>query len=549
VDLRADTNRNGTIDFNDPSEDNDEGNWNASHGAVFLANIDDDQLACPKTGTDAELAACNDAADTVVNGTDDLADLARIKTAPIASANSTGSITVSSAASKYVRLFKKSGASFAEYKSGTVISAAELQTGLELAIEGLTIVRDSAVWNGEVDLTFTVGGLGSDTVRLRLSPVMFRHHLDPASTYYVTKFNSNASIAFRNDLADAAAKAGAQVRDIYASDQWTQDFFETAYMAMPAVGGGGKKVIHVNFRSANYTSGKLRTAGKVVFTDLRGKDVAGAVVYDPAHSDGMDTLNSFGNLETIPPYTANNQSWPVGRVLRGSHSSFYPDKAFDKMITSQGVQGIVYVDTSWLLVGHVDETMSFIKAPGPRGWVMLVNDAPLAKKMLEQQKTAGNGSAAVFVGKYWSNNSSAQTTVSGILNDTDVMNESAWAAVKVADQVSIMKKETGLTDAEIVPVAFLHEKASGYSLAYQPGMVNGIYLGDKVFAAPKPHGPVINGSDIFQAQLTQALAKYSVGVSWIEDWDLYHRLSGEVHCGSNTTRTVPANVSWWESGK
>src|SRR6202000_2170580 len=46
VDLRADTNRNGTLDFDDPTEDANEDTWDATHGAVFLANIDDDQKAC-----------------------------------------------------------------------------------------------------------------------------------------------------------------------------------------------------------------------------------------------------------------------------------------------------------------------------------------------------------------------------------------------------------------------------------------------------------------------------------------------------------------------
>lgn len=97
--------------------------------------------------------------------------------------------------------------------------------------------------------------------------------------------------------------------DLY--DQWTQDFFETAYMSMPAP-NGEQKVIHVNIRSANYddyTPG-LRTAGKVVFTKLRGPDVAGVVQYDENHSDEMDSLNSFGNLETIPPYEYNSMNYP-----------------------------------------------------------------------------------------------------------------------------------------------------------------------------------------------------------------------------------------------
>ncbi|MBM4374696.1 MAG: protein-arginine deiminase [Deltaproteobacteria bacterium] len=553
VDLRADTNRDGVIDFATSDDDLGEDAWSADHGAVFLANLDDDALACPTSGTDAELAACHDAADDVVNGPDDLADLARLATRPwpAVPAGATGTIKLSAPGASYVRLFKKGPSGFSAFAPGAKLSSAELSAGVELALEGRDIVRDAAAWNGRVTATLEVTGAGADSgtdsVELRIAPALFRHHLDPASTYYVTKINSNSSLAFRNDLAEAAKVAQVPVRELALNDQWTQDFFETAYTAMPAVGGGGKHVLHLNFRSANYSNGKARAAGRVVFTDLRGKNVGGVHVYDPKHPDSMDTLNSFGNLETIPPYSFGGTSWPLGRVIRGSTGTFYADKAFDAMVNAQGAQDVFYVDTSWLLVAHVDETLSFIKAPSPRGWVMLVSDPAAAKKLFEQQKAAGNGGATVFSGLYWADNSLAQTTVNGVLSDTDVLNESAWAATELAEQLDLVKAETGLLDTELVSVPFLFQQASGYSVAYQPGTVNGISLSDTVFAAPKPNGPVVNGVDVFEAQLKQALSPYGVSAFFVRDWYLYHILDGEVHCGSNTTRAVPATTNWWES--
>ncbi len=59
---------------------------------------------------------------------------------------------------------------------------------------------------------------------------------------------------------------------------------------------------------------------------------------------------------------------------------------------------------------------------------------------------------------------------------------------------------------------------------------------------------MIDGKDIFKTQLEDALAPYGITVHWVEDWDLYHRLSGEVHCGTNAARTIPAE-KWWESGR
>jgi len=310
----------------------------------------------------------------------------------------------------------------------------------------------------------------------------------------------------------------------------------------------GQHAMHINFRSANHTGGALRTAGRVVFTDLRGEDVAGAVHYDTNHNNSMDTLNSFGNFETIPPFSKGGQSWPLGRVLRGSHPQFYPDQAFDKMVNSQGVQDSVYIDTSWLLVGHVDETVSFIKANNNLGWVMLANDAAMAKSMLEDAQDDGFGNTSMFVGKYWDQNTSAQISINAVLADDDIMTESAKAVAYVDSQVDVIKQATGITDADIVPIPFLHWETSGWSVAFQPGTVNGIYMADDVFAAPDPHGPTIGGVDIFKDQMSDSLGNYGVAVEWIENWDLYHRLLGEVHCGSNATRKIPSNTFWWESG-
>ncbi len=561
IDIRADNNRNGTIDLSDPTEDTNENNWTATNGAIFLANIDDDELACPTSNqTDAQLAACNDAADSVTNGPLDLEDLARLKTVPwpMAPSDASATITLSTnggSPTTFVRLFKKSGNTFSNFNpSSGVISAAELQAGVELAIEAKDIVRSPSTWDGYVTITLNVdaGSVngqplqdGADSVEMRVAPVLFRHHLDETTRAYVTYINSNASLAFRNDLQDAVTAAGvpSATTQFSVSDQWTQDFFETAYMSMPAT-NGAQKVIHVNFRSANYTGGSLRSAGRVVFNVLRGVDVAGAVAYDPAHPNGMDTLNSFGNLETIPPYTYNNVAWPNGRVVRGSTPSFYPDAVFNAMVDAQDEQNMLLVDTEWLLVAHIDETISFIKASSPKGWVMLAGDPTLAVSFFQQLQQAGYGNTDMFVGKDWSGGVSAQISVTETLNDTDVMNESAWAATQIDGQLTTIKNATGLTDAEIVTIPFLFQQASGYSVAFQPGTVNGIYLSDTVFGAPDPHGPTINGVDIFQDDMEDVLAPYGVSVSWIEDWDLYHRLDGEVHCGTNVTRAIPSNP-WW----
>jgi protein-arginine deiminase len=186
--------------------------------------------------------------------------------------------------------------------------------GVELAIEATDIVRDASQWDGYVDLTLLVDGgtgasgaigMASDTVRMRVAPVLFRHHLDPAEQVFASTMNvlglAASSAADLQASMNAGRRAGLHAHDLRVNDQWTQDYFETAYMAMPGP-DGEPHAIDVNFRSANHTGGQLRSAGRVVY-GLRGPDVGAAVQFDSSHANYMDTLNSFGNFETIPPFS------------------------------------------------------------------------------------------------------------------------------------------------------------------------------------------------------------------------------------------------------
>src|SRR5687767_3337210 len=110
VDLRADVNRDGVVDTLDPAEDLNEETWDAAHGAVFLANIDDDSMRCPRTATsDNALASCHDAADQVVNGPDDLLDMASLKIAAWVNAPATAGGRLAVTPAGHTRLFRKNG--------------------------------------------------------------------------------------------------------------------------------------------------------------------------------------------------------------------------------------------------------------------------------------------------------------------------------------------------------------------------------------------------------------------------------------------------------
>ncbi len=578
ADLRADNNRNGTVDLDDPTEDEAEETWDAKHGAIFLANIDDDGAVCAtatKGFSDEDLPKCNDAMNDVTDGDQDLLDLAPLKIAPWAEVpeGARGTLEIDAKGAPFVRLFKKTADGFVAIDPATeVLTPAELAAGVELALEGKDVVRNSDVWNGFVDITLRVAFDGvaggrpafdvSDKVRLRVAPVLLQHHLSTAEKVFTTNVPDSGANAFRSDVTKAVGiaktKNGMEALSVPESDPWTQDFFETGYMSMPGA-DGGQHVMRVAIRSSNIyeprnTKYPLRAAGRIVWSKLRGPDLAGIQQYDPSSKQDMDSLNSYGNTETIPPFENAGKKWPHGRIIRGSTSSFYPDKSLAKLFESQGVQDPVYVDTSWLLVGHVDETLSFVTAPKPaeRSFLVLANDARLAKKMLEDAKTAGHGAEKMFVGKYWLDDTGAETaaeqTIDEVLADTDVMAASAEAAAEVDAQLEIIATETGLTKAEILPIPFIHYKIYGGSVAYQPGMVNALVLDAKHLAAAEPHGPMIDGKDPFKTAVETTLTAQGIEVEWVEDWDAYHRNLGEVHCGSNVFREIPV-AKWWEAAR
>jgi protein-arginine deiminase len=578
IDLRADTNRDGKVDPDDPTEDAGEEQWGPTQGAIFFPNIDDDEEKCPrgpavfgdKNGySDFTLMSCFDGNNEFIDGAEDVKDMAYVMVVPWPEApdDASGTITIMDPAPQYVRVFRNGPSGWQVANFPLLLTAPELRAGTELYVEGKDVIRDPAAWGGYVNMIFNVQAgtspdgeaypSGEDLLQLRQAPLLLMHHLQKAEQIYVTASGGAGSAAFRQDLGAAATASGVAegMSEHQVGDQWTQDWMELAYLTKPAEGGQQHRIVaymrSVNIQgAAKNTDNPFRTAGREVYAAFHGQDVAGFTPsYDLNSGHGsMDSLNSYGNTETLPPYEHNGESYPMGRVYRGSIPDFFPDPAMQKMLDAQQYQPTLNVDTSWLLVGHVDETISFVKMSNARGWGIVINDVALAKSMLEGFSNQGHGTTTMFEGKFWNGASDpAEVSIDGVLADPEVMAESAASAVEVDAQYDILKQEVGLTDADLIPVPFLHEPVSGFSVAYQPGTVNGIYLSDTDFGVPTPHGPTIDGKDPFEEQLTQEFGKHGITVHFIEDWDLYHRLLGEVHCGSNTKRALPENASWWQT--
>ena len=542
-DLAVDNDRNGVVEPESTSEQQLEDEWNEVHGAVFLANVDDD-----------DEDGLGDHEDDVLNGPLDLADLAPIRLSGFADvpAGATGTISVDAASVDRVRLFKRSGDSYELVDAARVdISANELTTGVDFAIEARTFAAslEEGAWTGETDVELRVTAAGTeltrDRVRLRVAPLIFMHNAMDTERIWVSGFDA----PFVQGVKSAAASADIPVEVLrynapgYADhefDPWTQDHFEIGYASMP--GPDGPHVMLVAFRTPRV----VRTSADVVFVELRGPDVGAVHVHATPYDDETRSLDSTGNWDTVPPHTAHGTSYPLGRVIVGSVPERHPDVVAEAFMEAQRVQPILRVDTSWLSVGHIDELLMFVKASTPRGWRMLFARPALAVALLEQVQSEGNGQATLHDGKWWWWGP-ASRTVDQVLADPDLMatNQEDQAILDgIAEQ---LRDELELTDDDITYMPFLEYAFANGSVAYQPATVNLLAFGDQLLL-PQVFGPLVNGEDVFVRDLNERLGAVGLHTHYVDDWDTYHRNNGEVHCATNVLR-VPDDTFWWETGR
>ncbi|WP_405999183.1 protein-arginine deiminase domain-containing protein [Streptomyces sp. NBC_00829] len=602
ADLRADVNRDGRVDVTGATDNAGEDGWSPTRGAVFLPNIDDDTKRCAATGAggkplpDARLAACNDASDTVVNGTSDAADLARVRSVPMADlpAASTGTLKVTAGA-RNTRVFVKRSTGWTWATDRTRLTAAELRSGVELGVEATDVIRDDAAWGGRavIRLTVTTGKRStSDEITLRVAPLLTQHHLQQAQQLMVTRLPGKDDYArqqqaFVNGLAAEVRSAGIDkplLTFTKYQDIWAQDFVEPGYVSMPAP-GGRRQAMRVLLRSAQ----PYREAGRELFEKLRGNGV-GVVQVSGVRDSEEETLNSTGNLETIPPYSHGGRSFPAGRIIMGERkdNGSKPARAMRTLLKSQGFQDPLLLDTSWLDVGHVDEFVQFLPADTPRGWKIGLADPGAGLRLLREAQTAGHGGTRMFSVPGRKGLPAPKETIAQALASKWLVADNTMAAQRIRANLELLKRETGVTDAEIVRVPALYTRGSEdergdrmprltrmgagrapdavrefgqqkqiernrngadaareavRTSAYVPGAVNGILLGKDRYLAPRQWGPVIGGKDIFTTAVTAAYTGAGMKVSYLDDWHTYHLGMGEVHCGTNTLRDISA--AWW----
>ncbi|KAL7942614.1 hypothetical protein V8C42DRAFT_354738 [Trichoderma barbatum] len=599
AEIRADSNRDGSVDIQGNSDLDHKLEWSNSAGAIFLANIGDTNRRCSKLAlqhppSQEELAACNDASDDDQRSPQYLAPL---RTLPIAdiSDDSWGTVGVhTEIARRNVRIFRRDRNGWTIITNDDRIPGSEVRKGLELGIDARDTRRPSG-WDGKAEVRFDVydgKASASDIVRLRVAPVITFHHLLPVSQVIVTNGNKSETpfqeqfVSDLRHILDRPELKKPLFTFDHSDDIWAQDILEPAYTSMP--GPEGPIILEIMIRSPQGS----RVAGRQVFEYLRN-GTRGAVYTTGGIRDEID---STGNVETIPPYSYEGKTYPVGRVIQGSHGEALPH--LFEYFKAQEVQCPIILDVDWLAVGHVDEIIQFIPSKdSPYGWALYVADPIGGLNILEKAKKDGYGHVSAFSRPSGTLNSQVDSvmgdlagtltekflgsnygklrsysrsqipirnvpdvSIDGLLTD-QLIEENKEFAERISKVQKILESETGIPKEHIhqVPLIFetgfclppdegvLPERncSSNHAVALYPGVLNGVVLSDSQYLSPNPWGPIIDGVDIMAQATDNVYGKSGLDVIYIDDWYSHHEGGGEVHCGTNTIR-IPGH-GWWES--
>ena len=495
---------------------------------------------------DRQLAVCNDAADTMVNGAADEQDLTRLRVGAWPDAPSDATATL--ATTGKVRLFVKR----AGWQVASTLGPADLRHGVQLGLEGTDVVRDRAIWDGAATVTLRVtagGRTTSSVVRLREAPVLTQLNTQKLERVLTSEVSDDSGRKWRDEAAAVLPEGVPLSRLDTGGDDWVQDLFEPAYQVMPGPDGKphGLRVLVPTVNDLH------RQAARVAYTRLRGPGVA--VVHVPGVPvegiDDMNTYDSMGNLETMPPTPGH----PQGTIVVGNT----PSREILTFFRSQGAQDVVTVDTGWLTIGHVDEFIQFV--PGAGGWKAIVAD-PRAGLGLLAKAPGGQKLHGGLPTLEWPYDERIdQRTVAEFRADEQFVDTNRIAAARIAANVA----ELGLTPDRIVRVPVLFtarsldwaiEKSAADQLPAGPGrdkamaalnamrqgvaetpnVINGLVVNDGRYVAPKPYGPLVNGRDLFADATTAALGRIGQRVTFVDDLISAHVSEGEIHCSTNTFR-------------
>jgi protein-arginine deiminase len=252
---------------------------------------------------------------------------------------------------------------------------------------------------------------------------------------------------------------------------------------------------------------------------------------------GTRWIDWYGNLEVSPPVKSRDgREYPLGRVLTGRQLelSLHPDVL--AFLEAQRVQTPpLVVDTSWLGIGHVDEVVSFIPAKTRPGFRILFPSISLATAILEDSIAQGYSQQMAFAGH------KGESTTEALLETVALSAENLQIQSVLDGTKRQLCEGLGVDESDFVELPALFDKG----VAVIPNSINSLILNGHA-VVPDPLGPQVNGEDAFARAIRTALSRNGIQVHFVDVWDTFHWLGGEIHCGTNAVRRI-ANPFWWKA--
>ncbi|MGB8951730.1 MAG: protein-arginine deiminase family protein [Candidatus Aminicenantales bacterium] len=374
--------------------------------------------------------------------------------------------------------------------------------------------------------------LQEERVTCTVAPFLISCCLDPVDSVHVVK--TDLTEQFVADLAPLVQAAGAELKVFEDAalpkyDIWIQDAMEIGLAT------DGQRLIHIVLQG-----NRGKKLDGLLAKKLLGKDF-GTIQKGKYRGDWAQWIDWFGNLEVSPAVKVKSRKFPQGRIYAGTQGERAMHPEVIEFLEAQGAQvPVLWLDTSWLIIGHVDETVSWVSSRVGRPYRMLIPSARLAVEILKKTEELAPGSLlnrgtmheGDAPGEY-------ERPLAEALNDKDLMAAQEFVQKKIDGVRRTLQEGLGVADEDIIEIPVLFsspgEKYAGRYSTETTNMVNSLLVGN-TFIVPDPHGPLLNGKDVLLQAVKDRLEPLGCRVLAVNNFYPYHRFLGEVHCGTNATR-------------
>jgi protein-arginine deiminase len=410
---------------------------------------------------------------------------------------------------------------------------------LELAIETCEFAGPGR--SREIEISFRFETTSGNLILKRdascsVAPFLLSCGLDPVEAVHVVRTKS--SERFVSDLKPLVEAAGARLlafenAAVPDHDVWIQDATEIGFVT------DGEKTMSIALHG-----NRGRELDALFAKSFLGRDAA---VVHPGRFRGRSAewIDWFGNLEVSPPLEGRDRDYPRGRIYAGTQGAraMHPDVI--GFLEGQGAQApVLWLDTSWLVIGHVDEVVSWVPSDTGNSFRMLVPSPRLALDILRKAEKDAPGCLLNRGTKRPDSQKDefCDAPVAEVLADRALIADQDLVQKKIDDVRRALQAELGVSDADIIEIPVLFNswpgRYAGRFGALTTNMVNSLLVG-KTFIVPDPHGPLVGGTDVLLQAVKDRLEPLGCRVAAIDNFYPYHRYGGEVHCGTNATR-LPA---------